>query len=158
MVCTLFSFYEKSNVPCCVVYLGVMRARGFNLLEVNLALVLFSMILVFAVSIWGYHARIIGKSRVRMMASFLCQRKLEEAIFDGYYNVIDSNGTLDVRTTARGTEIITTYVFNVTVTPDPLLPKAMKIVTVKVAFPDETESSTLKEVTYETKLAKPNKW
>ena len=136
----------------------MVRARGFNLLEVNLAMVLFSMILVFAISIWGYHARIITKSRTRMMASFLCQRKLEEAIFDGFFNAKDSSGVLDVRTTARGLEITTSYVFNVTVKPDPALPEAMKIVTVKVDFPDETKSSTLKEVVYETKLAKPTKW
>lgn len=138
------------------------NGRGFSLLEIVLASLLFSVLVVFVTSIWSLHARIIGKSRTRMLASFLAQKKLEEEIQAGYYNAVNITTTgLNITTTMRGTVITTPYFYNVTVVneTDPTgVNMSMKLVTVTCAFPDEAANSTNKEVTYETKLGKPNRY
>ena len=134
--------------------------QAFSLLEIILASLIFCTLVVFVISIWSLHAHIIGKSRSRMLASFMAQRQLEEQIQAGYFNAVDVTTTsLNITTTMRGQQIVTPYFYNVTVANETTAGNVhMKVVTVKCAFPDERANSTYKEVLYVTKLAKPNKY
>ncbi|MEW6284123.1 MAG: hypothetical protein AB1758_36250 [Candidatus Eremiobacterota bacterium] len=95
---------------------GAGGRQGYNLLEVTLAAFLFAVIVVFSVTVWGSHARAIGKARYDMLGNFLASQKLEECIARGYSGV-DIMSTppagmqVDLTTTVRGRESSTTYTY-----------------------------------------------
>jgi Tfp pilus assembly protein PilV len=51
--------------------------RGFSLLEVLLGGILFASLVVFFAGIWGLHARTVGHSRARIIATFIAAQQLE---------------------------------------------------------------------------------
>ena len=135
--------------------------RGFSLLEIILGTLLFTTMILFVVTIWAQHARIIGKSRNRMTASFICEFKTEQFISYGYQQALSQaslpQSPVEVSTVMRGQEITTPFNYTVVVKDpaDPVLKDLVGILLVTVYFPDEQADSTYKEIHYETYLAKP---
>ena len=140
--------------------------RAFTLLELMLAMLLFATVVVFMATIWAQHAHIIGKSRNRMVSSFVAEQKTEEWIGKGWANAFSSSkvaaenqGAINVTTVMRGQEITIPYKFRIACFdhPDPGLAPMVGILQVTVSFPDEQKDATFKEIQYETYLAKPTK-
>lgn len=128
-----------------------------NLLEITLAMVLFSTVVVFISSIWTTHARIIGKSRARMVATFLAEQLLEDCINRGYFDCenIQTPGNFTMSSWMRGKQIDIDYEYDVTISEHPAYLNKLKIVKVRVKFPGEDEEdSSYREVVYETMVAR----
>jgi len=128
-----------------------------NLLEITLAMVLFSTVVVFISSIWITHARIVGKSRARMVATFLAEQLLEDCINRGYYDCenIVKKDKFTMTSWMRGRQIDIDYEYEVSFKEHPAYVNRLKIVTVRVKFPGEDEEdSNYREVVYETMLAR----
>lgn len=138
-----------------------MRKSGFSLLEIVLGCVLFSTILVYMAGIWGIHARTIGQSRSRMIATFIAGQEVENCITVGYSGV-ESLEQLQwqyqtITTTIRGVPESIQYAYKIETRPcdapdlDPLLKGQLKAVRVRVVFPESSNQlGNLKEIHYDT--------
>ena len=128
-----------------------------NLLEITLAMVLFSTVVVFISSICTTHARIIGKSRSRMVATFLAEQLLEDCINRGYFDCenIETPGRFTMSSWMRGKQIDIDYEYDVSFSKVAGYLDRLKVVKVRVKFPGEdVEDSAYREVIYETMLAR----
>lgn len=134
-----------------------MRKSGFSLLEIILGCMLFSTILVYLASIWGLHARTIGQSRSRMVATFIAGQEVENCITAGYSGV-DSMAQLQwqyqtITTTIRGIPESIQYAYKIETQPcnDPEIKGQLKAVRVRVVFPESSgQAGNLKEIDYDT--------
>lgn len=136
-----------------------MRAKprsGFSLLEVLLGSILFSSIVIFMANIWGVHARVVGHSRTRVVASFIASQRIETCITMGFHGVDilaeERRETQEMHTTVRGVVRKDLYFHNVTVQEhdDPALQGRVKVVTVTVEFEDQSDVGNQSEVVYRT--------
>ena len=127
-------------------------------------MVLFATVVVFMTTIWAQHAKIIGKSRNRMVSSFVAEQKTEEWISKGWQNASSASkdpaqnqGFINVTTVMRGQPITIPYEYHISCFdhPDANQKKLVGILQIAVYFPDEQKTSSFKEIKYETYLAKP---
>jgi len=135
------------------------KKRAFSLLEILLGSILFSTVLVYLAGIWGVHARTIGHTRDRMVATFIAGQQIENCITAGYQGV----GVLaalgprpeEVRTTINGVTQIVVYTYTITAAshPDPLLATKMKIITVTVQYTEKSKIGGKSEIVYRTILS-----
>ncbi|MBI3927404.1 MAG: hypothetical protein HY319_17835 [Armatimonadetes bacterium] len=125
------------------------KTSGFNLLEVVVATLLFNLVVVFSIGLWATHARTLEKSRHRMVATFLAEQTMENALAEGFYGVKNGADTIAMKTTVHGTVTTVKYDYSVEVaeTDDPNL----KSIVVKVKWPDD--DAQIREVRYETLLS-----
>jgi prepilin-type N-terminal cleavage/methylation domain-containing protein len=137
----------------------LLRRRGFSLLEVLLGAILFSVMLVYMANIWGVHARTVGHTRARLVASFLAAQQLEECITVGYRGVDalkdKENPTLPITTVIRGVERTVEYKYYVGVYEHdrPGLTGRLKVVLVRVQFNEDSKIGGESEVVYRTILS-----
>ena len=142
-----------------------MRKRGFNLLELCLAMVLFSTVVVFIAGMWSQQARISVRSRGRLTAAYIAEMKTEELIGKGYNavrtevnNQPQPYDVVEVASSSKGQESKTDYkvvLGFLPSCPDPDKSDLVGVLSVKVYFPDESDTAHEKFVVYETYLAKP---
>jgi hypothetical protein len=139
-----------------------MRKRGFNLLELCLAMVLFSTVVVFIAGMWSQQARISLRSQGRITATYIAEMKTEELIGKGYSVVEDEvnsqpESEVEVSTFSKGHETIVKYKVHLScpACPDPAKRSLVGVLAVKVDFPDQNDTAADKFVLYETYLAKP---
>ncbi len=125
--------------------MGRRRNRGHNLLEMMLAVVLFSTVVVFLIGVWSTYARAIGKARSVLVATYLGEQLMENCIAAKYANIDLFAGaypqTVTTRALLRGEEVLTEYVTSVAVmnqTAD------IKAVTVTVEWEEKTATNTEK--------------
>lgn len=133
--------------------------RGFSLLEVLLGGILFSTIMVYLASIWGIHARTMGHTRDRMVATFIAGQQIENCITAGFRNVdmMAAAGAqqADMTTTINGVAQSVSYEYLIETQqhPDPLLADKMKIVTVHVKFAENSKIGGKSEIVFRTMLS-----
>ena len=129
--------------------------RGHNLLEAILASVLFAIVSVALLGIWGMQFRAMSKSQGVLLASFVAEKTMEECVAAGFDRVEDlypqppvaNNITIDTRSRTGSAGLV--FTTTVTVAPHPSDP-LQKTVVVRVAFTDSTGDSS---VTYHTALS-----
>ncbi len=134
-----------------------MRKAGFSLLEIILGCMLFSTVLVYVASIWGLHARTVGATRSRMIATFIAGQEVENCITVGYSGV-DALAALQwqyqtITTTIRGVPESIRYSYKIETQPctDSELKGQLKAVRVRVVFPENSNNlGNLKEIDYDT--------
>lgn len=128
------------------------------MLEILLGAILFSTTLVYLAGIWGMHARTIGHTRDRMVATFIAGQQVENCITAGFRGVDIMAGGLNppqqITTTINGQAQTVEYTYTIEVQrhPDPLLKDTMKIVTVRVQFVEKSKIGGKGEVVYRTIL------
>lgn len=118
---------------------------------------LFSTVLVYVAGIWGLHARTIGATRSRMIATFIAGQEVENCITVGYSGV-DALAALQwqyqtITTTIRGIPESIQYAYKIETRPsdDPELKGQLKAVRVRVVFPENSKNlGNLKEIDYDT--------
>ena len=132
------------------------RRVGFSLLEIIMGCMLFSTILIYLASIWGIHARTIGSTRSRMVATFIAGQEVENCITVGYSGV-DALAALQwqyqtVTTTIRGVKESVQYAYKIETkaTTDPEIKGQLKVVRVRVVFPEGSGLGNKKEIDYDT--------
>lgn len=134
-----------------------MRKAGFSLLEIILGCMLFSTVLVYVASIWGLHARTVGQTRSRMIATFIAGQEVENCITVGYSGV-DALAALNwqyqvITTTIRGVPESIRYAYKIETRPctETELKGQLKAVRVRVVFPESSNNlGSLKEIDYDT--------
>ena len=134
-----------------------MRKSGFSLLEIILGCMLFSTVLVYLASVWGLHARTIGATRSRMIATFIAGQEVENCITVGYSGV-EALAALGwqyqtITTTIRGKPESIQYGYKIETrqTTDPELKGQLKAVRVRVVFPENSKNlGNLTEIDYDT--------
>ena len=130
---------------------------GFSLLEIILGSILFSTIVIYLASIWGIHARTVGATRSRMVATFIAGQEVENCITVGYSGV-EALANLQwqyqtVTTTIRGVPESVQYAYKVETRPcsDPEIKSQLKAVRIRVVFPENSKNlGNLKEIDYDT--------
>ena len=132
------------------------RRVGFSLLEIIMGCMLFSTILIYLASIWGLHARTIGATRSRMVATFIAGQEVENCITVGYSGV-DALAELQwqyqtVTTTIRGVQESVQYAYKIETRPaiNPEIQGQLKVVRVRVIFPEGSGLGNKKEIDYDT--------
>ncbi|MBI3927885.1 MAG: hypothetical protein HY319_20255 [Armatimonadetes bacterium] len=125
--------------------------RGYNMLEAVLAVFLFSIVVVFMMSLWAYYARSIEKSRNHMVATHLGERALSETIARGYLGA-ESAGpyTIDVEVTNGDVTSRIPYEWVVEVSE---VEDGLKSILVRVWYPHQDER---REVRFESLLFASN--
>lgn len=88
---------------------NVHRRRGLNLLEMVLALFIFSSIMVALFNMWGFHARALASTRNQMVASFILSQKLEESVALGWTATSQAPAAVTVTHTAKGQDVPVEY-------------------------------------------------
>jgi len=133
--------------------------RGFSLLEVLLGGILFASLVVFFAGIWGLHARTVGHSRARIIATFIAAQQLENCITAGFRGVDYLAGEnwqpQSITTVIRGRPQETLFEWKVEVRnhSDPTLSGMLKAVKVRVRFEEDSRMGGKKEVVYDTMLS-----
>lgn len=128
------------------------------MLEILLGSVLFATTLVYLAGIWGVHARTVGHTRDRMVASFIAGQQIENCITAGFRGVdlmaSSANPPQLMTSTINGVEHKVSYSYTIEVErhPDPLLRDTMKTVTVRVQFVEQSKIGGKGEVVYRTIL------
>lgn len=137
-----------------------MRNRGgFSLLEVLLGGIIFSFMLVYLANVWGVHARTVGHTRARLIATFLAAQQLEDCITIGFRGVDalkdKENPVLPITTIIRGKEQTVDYKYYVGVYEHdrPGLTGRLKVVIVRVLFNEQSKIGGKSEVVYRTILS-----
>lgn len=111
---------------------------------------------IFLANIWGIHARAIGQSRSRMVATFIAGQQLEDCIVAGYRGVQnkakDEPAEQIVRITTRGITQEVTYRSWVEAEdhPDPDLKGKLIVAIVTVEYADKSQMGGKSAVTYRT--------
>ena len=135
-----------------------MRKRGFSLLEVLLGGVLFASLVVFFAGIWGLHARTVGHSRARILATFIAAQQLENCITAGFRGVDYLAGQAwqqqTITTIIGGQPRENRFEWKVEVQnhSSPTLSGLLKAVKVRVRFEEDSRIGGKKEVVYDTML------
>lgn len=123
------------------------------MLEVVVAMLIFSTVTIAFLGAWSYHVRASEKSRHYLVASFLAESLIEKAISQGYngLEVKPEEGEARMKITARGTETEVVYKTfqNVTEIGD-LSVDRLKSVVVVVTWEDSNKTG---EVRLETVVA-----
>lgn len=60
------------------------RARGFNLLELIIASLIFSFITIAMMGVWGTYAKMTGKARGMLVGTHLAERVMEDQLALGW--------------------------------------------------------------------------
>lgn len=136
-----------------------MKRKGFSLLEILLGCIIFSSIVVLACVSWGLHARTVGHTRARSMATFIAGQEIENCITLGFRGV-DTLRTGSLRQqemTSIFNGVRHTNIFNCIIySADPAqadLRGKLKLVTVRVTYDEGTEMGGKREVVYQTYIA-----
>lgn len=121
--------------------------RGLSLLEVMVALAIFSTLVVSMISVWATHAQAVAKARYLLLGVFVAERTLEECISKGFVGVDQmatpaEGATVNLTTWRRGNPITVTYTYHVTVDTMPG-PVMLKSIRVRVEWPDKPEPRTV---------------
>lgn len=120
-------------------------SRGYNLLETILACMIFSMVSVGLIGLWGNYARAMEKARHHIVASYLAEKVMEECVVLGY-DLVDGKADAspvehELQHTHKGQTIVSTYQVTVEVIPDSSGEPA-KTVKVAVKWNDTTVGRT----------------
>lgn len=75
--------------------LRAQENRGFNLLEVVIAAFIFSVSAIAFIGVWGMQVRGLEKSRHTLVATFLAEEIVEQAMADGYERTAPTTMPLD---------------------------------------------------------------
>lgn len=123
------------------------------MLEVVVAMLIFSTVTTAFLGAWSYHVRASEKSRHYLVASFLAESLIEKAISQGYngleVGVVEDEVSMKI--TARGTETEAVYKTVQTVTEEgDLSVDKLKSVVVVVTWEDTNKTG---EVRFETVVA-----
>lgn len=131
--------------------------KGHNLLETILASMLFAVISVALLGIWGMQARAMLKSKNVMLAAFVAERTMEECVAAGYDRVEDlypqppTANTININTRSNTGSAAIVFTTLVTVNAHPTDGTNQKTVEVRVDFTDSTGD---RSVSYHTSLSR----
>lgn len=120
--------------------------RGYSILEVLVASVLFATTMLSMASVWVTHAKAIDKSQEQQVAGALAQRLMEMQRALGYQTVPVASTPFTIERTMRGITTSSTFIYEIYVVDraDPAHPSSVphgptyKNVVVKVAWSDST--------------------
>lgn len=81
-----------------------VKVRGVSLLEVVLATMLFTVVLVISLGFWSTCSAMIAKSRSRLMGTYVAQQMVERAQKAGFDEVDEmaGSGAFDIQAKLRG--------------------------------------------------------
>ncbi len=127
--------------------MGRLRSRqwGHNLLEMILAVVIFSTISVFLLGIWNMHYQAMSKSRAVLVATYLGEQVMEECIaarfdlVDTLYPPPPAVQELEVTSRTRAGEQTVIFEVMVSITPNGT---SEKFVEVDVSWNGDTGRNT----------------
>ena len=131
--------------------------RGHNLLETILASILFAVISVALLGIWGMQARAMHKSKNVLLAAFVAERTMEECVAAGFDRVEDLYpqppvpNVININTRSNTGSAAIEFTTSVTVGAHPTDSTNQKTVEVRVDFTDSTGD---RSVSYHTALSR----
>ena len=119
------------------------RSRGFNLLEVLLASMLFAVVIGGVAATWRYHELSLEKYKNRNAARFILQTEMGEVMARSYVTVDLRSGTT-VQAIERMIDGVTArQEFTVTTSVEENAARTLKTITVTVSFSEKNQTQTL---------------
>lgn len=120
-----------------------MRPRGFSLLEVILAAIVFSFLSTALAAIWVAHARAQQKSANLLMAADLADQAMLTCQAQGFYGLDNSENTITQTWLSQGQTITQTFtidldIFNIIAPPGQPVQSRLAVVTVSYDGGDPT--------------------
>lgn len=88
---------------------------GFSLVEVQVALVMFSAFFLLVMSVWPVHARAARLGRDYMLAAHIAEREMEQCLLAGFSAVASRSGTSTVATASNGVDLSVDFAYQVVV-------------------------------------------
>jgi prepilin-type N-terminal cleavage/methylation domain-containing protein len=120
-----------------------MRHRGFSLLEVILAVMVFAIVFTGIAATWAFHERSMRQYRDTNTARVLAKTEMERALAFGFAAVDNAARTqvVKIRRTVDGRQ--STKDFTVTTEVSESIPDSLKEITVTVEFQSPTSPGKL---------------
>lgn len=137
------------------------KSRGFNLLEVLLAGILFAIVIGGVAMGWLYHEKSLEKYRNRNMARLMLQQEMEKVLAGSYFELENrvtckdpaTNGHTPIQQalTRSIDSVNTEQDFTIESDVQENASKTLKTITVKVTFTEKNQEHTL---TVQTRMAR----
>jgi type II secretory pathway pseudopilin PulG len=129
------------------------RPKGFSVLEILIAFTVFSVAVVYSLSIFPMSFQALRKARMNLMANALAQAAMEQNARQNFANVVSGTTSTSLTSTVNGDTETWTFNTIVTATPYPSTSTTCKDVLIQVQWTDPGSQKTTTLCTSEAFVA-----